>query len=55
MISKSTFNDLNIKGENILKNNVNENLSEHLVPHFSNTELDNFVLNDHLGNDYLIK
>ena len=53
MIASNNFENLNIKGQNILKNNTNNNLTDY--SHYYDNNINNFVLNSNLDNTNLIK
>lgn len=54
MLNQDTFNSLNIKGENVLKNDI-----DNIISYFSNDyptdSIDNYIINSNLNNTEIIK
>lgn len=55
MINEDTFKNLNIKGENILKNNNDSSIANYSLSNISDENINNFILNSNLDNMNSIK
>lgn len=54
MLNKDTFNSLNIKGQNVLKNDINT-ISNCFSPNDFIDSIDNYIINSNLNNTEIIK